>query len=245
MVNGSVQRFLNSATYHDARLLAFDFDGVLADTELFQMLAFKSTAEQLSPKNIELDVLELTREMISRPESVILSILKERHEIPHSLEELLDIRARAYTDLALEELTPNPSAVAILQHAQHDGKQCLVLSNGRSNVLQPLAKAWGIFDYFDEWQTVDLRHIADKVEWLKDRAASTSLSHKQIALLEDSGSTILRADQEGFGTAYFKHDLNTLVVTSSNLVLPCTQGSRRPDSVRALRAAGVKPNGPR
>jgi len=219
----ALDAFFKSDVWNNAKLAAFDFDGVVGDTEPFQMRAFKATAEQHSPlSDLTIEFKSLVEEMIGKPEAKILSILKERHQIPHDVDRLLDLRARTYLENALENLDPNPFAARVWEQANKDGKRAVILSNGRSEVLQRFNDTWGISQYFSGMKTIDLRRIPDKVDYLLSHAEKKGIKPEQIVLLEDSPGTVAKAEKHGINAVFFTHALNgDIVPETTGLVLPC------------------------
>ena len=219
---------LSSNMWKNIKLLASDFDGVLGHTEPFQMRAFQEVAETHGQApTIVIEFNELVKEMLGKPEATILSILKDRHDIPHSVDTLLSMRGDAYLSSALQNVIPNPYAHAILREAEKDEKRCIVLSNGRSHVLNALNEHWGIDHHFAEMRSVDQRPIPDKTDYLLARAKKDGIDPDQILVLEDSVGTIKKAQRNGIQTVYFHHELNDPnFVPESNIVIPCINPTR-------------------
>lgn len=230
-----VERLIASGFFKNADAIYFDFDGVVAHTEPPQMEAFKAIAERHSPKDIIIEFHELVREMIGKPERVILDILKHRHEIPTSLDELLELRAAEYVQAAKQKLQPNPHALEVLEAARELGIPCHVLSNGRAQVLTELNMHWDIHHYFGEMHTIDTRKIADKVDFLR----STGIPAGNLILIEDSVSTATKAGDAGVNAVYSSHWLNPDdFVPNTGIIIPCVNEPSRRLGMRPKRVAG-------
>ncbi len=227
-----LHEFYRSAEFDDARLIAWDMDGVVGHTEPHQMRAFKQFAYSLSRiRDTGYTFTELVQgtipgkpRLLGQTELNIIRILKDEYGIPddYSVERLLEMRAQAYVEVVTQDDVLNEYAANIMQQAHYEHKRQILLSNGRGWIQEKLCEQWGVLSYLSEIRTIDKRIIEDKVKYLLTYCVEYNIQPSQIILFEDSVSTIKNAEEVGITCVYVPHTLSPepAFVPKSGLVLP-------------------------
>jgi phosphoglycolate phosphatase-like HAD superfamily hydrolase len=230
-------------------IIYVDVDGCLmpesehARAEAYAVLLKRATGK-------EQDVAAVHDEWAGPAVDITISKIKEKYNLPESLEELLKEHDKLYFDRVREQ-TPNPYILEILDIAKEEGIPCIFLSNGRDNGIRSIFKHFGIegFDdciyaYDSEKRKIDGQRVPDKVEYFAYYANLKGISLDKALAIEDNAKTAeklgnLKTDQGGVKVLYvFNGHNQSYVPPSTGISLDCERKPVR----RMLPMRGTYPD---
>jgi beta-phosphoglucomutase-like phosphatase (HAD superfamily) len=197
----------------------WDFDGVLADTEPLQLLAYRRI---LADGGHTLDD-EVFAALIGRKEADIWERLWEQGiGTPTALEPLAERRADLFLALCDEHGLRPPERVRQLVAAA--GGERILLSSGRARVIHALLERWGLEREFSA-----VHALADEPDpkaavlarLVEERRAGAAGWHG--AIVEDSPAMLAEAAALGLVTVAVAHGMNDhAALGRADFVLPAT-----------------------
>lgn len=213
-----VKDIIDYAVKNDC-VIVTDFDGVVFDTEMFQMKAFGDIARNNCPftmSNEQMAALEfenLAARMVGLPERKILGILKDEYALPQSLDHLVDMRGEQYLSSLLNSgLQPNACTMALYEYAnRYMDKKPVIVSNGRYAVQSTILNYHNCAENFHAIKTCDVV-MPDLPLDKRKKAYIAHMFDKfagKVIVLEDSPSMSRFVQEELNGkTGYVRHECN-------------------------------------
>jgi HAD superfamily hydrolase (TIGR01509 family) len=126
------------------RLVIFDMDGLMVDSEGAQRTAMNSA---LAPSGVSIGEAEW-RGMIGRRAREILADLREQHGITAGVEELLDAKDRAYRAAIRSHVTPMPGLYELVEKCKGAGVAMAVASSSGIEDVRAVVQALRLEDAF-------------------------------------------------------------------------------------------------
>jgi HAD superfamily hydrolase (TIGR01509 family) len=194
------------AVLEGAAVALFDFDGVIADTEVHQLAAYRELLTEMGHD------LEPTRFMgyMGRSEPEIYALLRT------DLNVHIDDRSATARRLELffnnirhADLEPFPVIVSLLRSLRQRGIGAHIVSSNEKSTIESLLGQWNLRDLIDEIYTVNSTEPPlPKIEILGDLPRQLKISPDAIVLFEDSARVVNAARALGMRTVGVRHSLN-------------------------------------
>jgi len=188
------------------RIALFDFDGVIANTEVHQFAAYRQLLASLGGG---MTLTDFTPYMgLSEPE------IYEQIERDLDLEIDIPSATEARKAMFLEQvrqagLQPYPMIVSLLSDLRARGVEVHILSSNVESTIDHLLETWGLRGYFDHIFTVDgSEPRASKTDLLLRLADEWSVANQEVLLVEDSARMLTLARAQGMRTIAVRHELN-------------------------------------
>jgi beta-phosphoglucomutase-like phosphatase (HAD superfamily) len=195
---------------HSPEIAAWDFDGVIADSEPVQRDTY---LVMLRARGIEPDA-NFFGPCIGKTEGEIWAHLRDRYALTEQPEMLRDERIPLFLSMALQRLTPSPLASRLLPALRERGIRQVIVSSGNTEVLDRLLRAWRIEDYFD-----GVLGWSPNITSTKRERLVTAVGRARGLVLEDDLGYLAFARSIGASTIGVRHSLNQLPTAVADLVI--------------------------
>lgn len=197
----------------DKKLLIFDFDGTIANTEQFSWAAHK---ELLSKRNVSLTEQSF-KKYIGSPSSQILEMIKKDFECDFDSAEYIERHNEVYRELILNsDLMPNTAIEYLLKEER--GKRIVLLTcNTLFNVF-PILEKWGLTELFDEFTSVSDNGIT-KTDYFNCIPKRWGLDYSDVVIFEDSVEVLSEAKSRRITTIGVEHFYNRGNLKDCDLII--------------------------
>jgi beta-phosphoglucomutase-like phosphatase (HAD superfamily) len=202
----------------DAELVAFDFDGVIANTEPLHAASYQRL---LAERGIDFQVSDFV-EYVGQRDDAIYRQLSERFGILLDEETAGARRRELFIDSAVGSgLRPYPFVVPILDLIREKGREAIVVSSQVAYVVEYLLRWWKLWDNFRDVFTVSLSipGMESKSALLKTLPQRTKHRAHQILLFEDSALLLSVASTLGMRTVGVAHPLANAAAMRADLLI--------------------------
>jgi FMN phosphatase YigB (HAD superfamily) len=200
------------------KFIVSDANGCIYPDEPSQMEAFTDLLNKKTGARHDFRVI--AKEMIGKPERVIISEFKENYGLKGDPDTLLQERENMYLTAVYKavhsgRMQPNPDLIWAVTKAKELGRPTAILSNGREKIIRPLTGHLGISKLFDDIYSIDSKPrlsnpaFADKIVFLEHKADCLGIEMSDILLFEDSVRTLEKAAMHDIHGIYVDHDLTT------------------------------------
>jgi beta-phosphoglucomutase len=141
MINTNVDNIHN--LIHSSKVLVFDFDGTIANTEPLHWEAYKLCLKEIG---VQLQPADISR-YIGNSELMIYNFIKHDFSVDFNNDEFFTKRLHYFYKLVDDtELKPFPSLINIMEQYSINSK--LILSSQALSVISYLLKKWRIEEWF-------------------------------------------------------------------------------------------------
>ncbi len=154
------------------RLLVFDLDGTLVETERLKAESYARAAHELDPRIAEQDVVEAYKEVVGRSRQEVATALMQRFgledearehmaelEASEPWEAFVGVRLRYYhamlDDADLIRSHRRPAATALVRHARSYACKLALATTSTRDTAGKVLRALGLADAFDFTATAD------------------------------------------------------------------------------------------
>lgn len=170
--------------FFNNKAVLFDMDGVIADSEKWNMRAFIVRLEQ---DGIHIDMDYITQ-FCGSTQSYIWRMLKERFHLPNSVEQYLkeyyEVRDNLIKTYGLD---PMPGCIEFIKRLHHHNVPLAVASSSSMDDIQKVLKSFNITHYFDAVITgFDCQHSKPDPEIYLTAAYAVRTSPANCIVIEDS-----------------------------------------------------------
>lgn len=207
-----------------SRFIYVDIDGCYADnTEPHQMKAFTQLLNEET--GAQYDYRIIAKEMLGKPERVIIEEFKLKYDLQGDTDALLEKRTKLYVNaIHNSDVHPTPEILVALEAAKQICIPRVVLSNGREVLIRHFLKHWKTENIFDEIHSIDSTERvafnkdfainnkkgakADKVDFLIYHAKKNNIPLHETTFFEDSEKTLRRAETFRINCVFVEHEYN-------------------------------------
>ena len=194
------------ALLEGVRTVLLDFDGVIADTEVHQLAAYRQV---LAGYGVPLDA-EAFKSYMGRSEAEIYALLRRTHGLD------LDIEVATAQRLSLffagvrdSGLQPHAFVQPLLVDLRQRQVPAHIVSSNVTATIERLLQTWRLDALIDGIFSVgDAGARLSKLELLTALPGRLGVSAAQIAVFEDSAQVIAAAREAGMRTVGVHHSLN-------------------------------------
>jgi beta-phosphoglucomutase-like phosphatase (HAD superfamily) len=202
---------------HDVRVVLWDFDGVVADTEPAQQYSYSAVLSDFG----YIPEPYFFASLIGSSEPEIWKLLLRQFDIPASPEELIARRSEIYLPRAMLTIEPNAFVRPMLEYNRRRRIRNIIVSSGGFGNISQLLAHWSLTDAFvDIYCRESPYHLdlASKPERLRH-----VMEHRigPIAIVEDSQEMLRLAKTMGLRTIGVYHDLNDAEEINADFVIDC------------------------
>lgn len=181
--------------FFNNKAVLFDMDGVISDSEKWNMRAFIVRLEQ---DDIHIDMDYITQ-FCGSTQSHIWRMLKERFQLPNSVEQYLkeyyQVRDNLINTYGLE---PMPGCIELIKRLHHHNIPLAVASSSSMDDIQKVLKSFNITHYFDAVITgFDCQHSKPDPEIYLTAACAVKTSPTNCIVIEDSTQGMHAAKSAG------------------------------------------------
>jgi HAD superfamily hydrolase (TIGR01509 family) len=198
--------------------IIFDFDGVIADSE---MMLNQALADGLTTVGLPTSLSDSLRDYSGKRWADILKIVEGRlgHELPSSF---IGQQIASLGHKVMREIKPVPGVDAFLTMSQLIPRA--IASSGDQLWIRPALSRFGLFNHFGEhiYSTTNLKNGKPHPEIYRLVAARLGIAPEHIVAIEDSAAGVEAAIAAG---------MSVIGLTAASHV--------GPDDVHRLRAAGA------
>jgi beta-phosphoglucomutase-like phosphatase (HAD superfamily) len=192
-----------------AGTVLFDFDGVIADTEVHQLAAYR---QLLAAHGVTFGADDF-QSYIGRSEAEVYAILKREYGLE------LDVRAATASRLALffesvyaAGLRPYPFIAGLLADLRVRGIPAHIVSSNVTDTIERLLGEWQLDMFIDEIFTVEeATPGTSKLDLVVAIPERLGVPVGRTAVFEDSARVIAVARAAGMRTVGVRHSLNRAV----------------------------------
>jgi phosphoglycolate phosphatase-like HAD superfamily hydrolase len=198
-----------------SKVLIWDFDGVIADTEPLQARSYQQVLRQLGVSDTD----ELLSHRIGLSEREMWSALSERYGIRESGEALMSKRSVLYLGLARQQTAPRHFVRPLLESTAQRKVSSIIVSSGGYRNLSALLKCWNIQALFSEIYcngSPHSRSLPTKLDRLLHVVSSYGLP---ATIIEDSPEYLAHARRHALRTVGVAHSLNSLIADECDILL--------------------------
>lgn len=189
-----------------AQTVLLDFDGVIADTEVHQLAAYRQI---LANYGVTLDAEDF-KSYMGRSEAEIYVMLRQIHDLD------LDVEAATANRLSLffasvceSRLQPHAFVRPLLVDLRQRQVPTHIVSSNVTATIERLLQAWQLDGLVDDIFTVeDASARVSKLELLAELPGQLGVGAAQIVVFEDSARVIAAARETGMRTVGVHHSLN-------------------------------------
>lgn len=180
------------------KAIIFDLDGTLIDNHHHWYEANKKIFSILNIPEAITD-REYTRIVNGRSMPETIQILKDRNNLPHSIEELTKIKTH-YTDIIYSNLSePMPGANDLLSKLSQLPVKMAIASGASLDRIKQIVQRFGWNEYFDELVSVDhVNQVGKPDPAVFSYAAKSLVSHPEhCVVIEDAINGVVAAKAAG------------------------------------------------
>lgn len=180
------------------KLIIFDLDGVLADTEIFHYEAFNMALSDINPKwAISSYDHETTYKGL--PSSKKLDILSKKYPVIDSkIKEKILTAKQLYTPALLNKVYKDLDIIGIFETLKHRGYKIAVASNALRKTVITVLKNIGVYDMVDlSLGNDDVKNPKPSPEIYKKAIQHFGLNPKEVLIIEDSPVGQQAAEKSG------------------------------------------------
>ncbi len=175
------------------KAVIFDMDGIIVDSEPWQMIAMRHA---VAPFNITLTDEELS-EFIGIRTTESFLVLKERHNIPISVEELTEIKDKHYKKILMQEIQPRENLLDLIKYLNNKYRLALASSSTEEEV-DNILHLLNLIKYFAVIVTGDdVTNGKPDPEIFLKTADKLKIPCEDCAVIEDSRNGINAARKTG------------------------------------------------
>lgn len=189
------------------RIALFDFDGVIANTEVHQFAAYRQLLASLGVVGMKLK--DFTPYMgLSEPE--IYAQMERDLNLEIDIPSATEARRAMFLEQVREAgLQPYPMVVSLLSDLRARGVEVHILSSNVETTIDHLLETWGLRGSFDRIFTVDgSEPSASKTDLLLRLTDGWNATNQEVLLVEDSARMLTLARAQGMRTIAVRHELN-------------------------------------
>jgi HAD superfamily hydrolase (TIGR01509 family) len=200
----NLERITNLA--RGAKIALFDFDGVIADTEVHQ---FSSYRDLLLEMGREITLQDFGSYM-GHSEPEIYALMMSDHDLEIDVAAATE-RRKAIFMARIEQarLEPYQYIDKLLPALAELGMEMHIISSNVEEMIDDLLRRWGVRSYFSGIVTPASRvPPVPKPTLLTDAAAELGVEPRGVVLFEDSARMIELARSLGMRTVAVRHRLN-------------------------------------
>lgn len=204
----------------DYKVLLFDFDGTLLNSEPKHFLAYKKTIEEIFPK--EKFTFEQFKKFIGHNDEEIYGYISQFSNI--DVKEKIDIKKRYSLELLKED------DVKIFDYFDEIVKnfknlEFVIVSNQDEHIITEVLKIKGIYDCFSKIVSMPQVRI-NKLDYLRDLKQNTGYEISQAMLFEDSARVVNYCHDLGYKTIAVINNYNKNDDFKADLTIDCTDGEK-------------------
>ena len=189
-----------------SKTIIWDFDGVIADTEPLQEVAFKRT---LNSRRISYED-DFFKRFVGSPEVEIWRRLIAKRAIKEaSIPELISARSKIYLELA-SHIHPAWYVAPILEESKLLSINNIIVSSGSKHHILTLLSHWGLTEFFSAIycnglpEELPLENKYDRLEFVKTHYA------EPFMIIEDNIDYLNWALNANMCTVAIAHSLNVI-----------------------------------
>ncbi len=172
------------------KAIIFDMDGVLVDSEPMHLQSYQEILAVYGIAYSEED----NREFLGRKDIVILEMLKQRHILERSAEDLLFEKESILARLLQHDSVPRPGLIAVLETAHANGLPMAVASSATLPTIELVVDALGIRGYFKTLTSGDeVAHGKPAPDVYLLAARRLGIDPRQCLAIEDTAAGITAA----------------------------------------------------
>ncbi len=176
------------------RLVIFDMDGLMVDSEGAQRIAMNTA---LTPASVSIGEAEW-RGMVGRRAVELLADLRERYHITVTVEELLDAKNQAYSISIQSHVTPMPGLYELVEKCKQAGSTMAVASSSVLNDVQAIVQALKLEGAFSTLVSGDdVSRGKPDPEIFLETARRMNIKPRYCVVLEDTAHGVQAAKRAG------------------------------------------------
>jgi beta-phosphoglucomutase-like phosphatase (HAD superfamily) len=195
------------------KVLVFDFDGTIANTEPLQWKAYNAC---LGEYGITLTRGDMDRYM-GYCESEIYAMMKADFGIGFDDNVFFAKRFREFMAL-VEQTGLRPFGYFMKIIREYEGKRIFILSAQKREVIDKLLDIWNISDVFEKIISVSDGRLSKELV-LGDTSAYFGAAPSDIMIFEDSPRVLSLARKEGIHSVGIEHDYNAGRISDSSFII--------------------------
>ena len=206
---------------NETKAVAFDFDGVIADTEHLHALAYQKLLESY---NVSFDPGDFGK-YIGKNEYEIHSEMEHDFGIKIDHEAAIERRLELFLELAADGvIAPYPITLPLLNLIAAKRHPAYIVSSQRPSLISELLSRWSLAPYFAKTFTAyDTTPPRRKVDVLSQFTALTGFEASEVVYFEDALEPLKFAQNLGMRTVAVIHSLNTSAGLIADYVIDTTK----------------------
>lgn len=205
------------------KVFIFDFDGTIADTEIYHWKAYN---EALAKYNVVLNENNI-KKYIGHSEIEIYSMIKKDFSIEFDNELFFNNRIKIFLEL-VEKDNLKPFKIIDDIVNKYDDKIFVLITSQNPHVVNKMFSLWKYDKYFkSDYCYFCHEGIIKKIDIYKNICKYINvdgISNSDIVVLEDSEYYLNIAKSLGITTIGFQHKYNLNVLKSYDLLIKCYKG---------------------
>lgn len=189
------------------KVLIFDFDGTLVNTEKHHLKAHNKVLSELLNREFEMSVAEFSKYM-GQKDTDIFTQYKIDFNLDYDRDEMVTKKVLAAKDLLLDESIKVFDYFDEVKKLKGD-KKFFIASNQDIRLLVPVLESKGIAEYFDDIFCFSKMQV-EKTEFYNNlpKFIGVDCDYKDIAVFEDSKNVLAHAKSLNISTIGVESDLN-------------------------------------
>jgi beta-phosphoglucomutase-like phosphatase (HAD superfamily) len=202
----------------DVGLAAFDFDGVIADSEPLHAASYQRLLAELGVKFRSTEFAAY----VGKPDREIYRLLSARYGVSLDVDAVGERRKELFVEAAIEAgLQPYPYVTPLLDFLELRECPTMILSLQALSVVRRLLLHWGLLDRFREIVAADDDALTatpkeDLVGTLSNRVG---LPPGRIVLFEDDIHALCYANEVGLRTVGVVHSLGNEAEMNADVLI--------------------------
>ena len=190
------------------KLVIFDFDGVIAETEPLQLDSYNKLLSHFAKPSINKEIF--VEKYIGHPASHILARMREEFEINQPLEQLQKLKDSYYNDsINFCDLSPRTGLNNLLDQLKSFGWELAIASSSKKSCLSSILNRLQFEHYFENkkvFTTENVKNGKPSPDIYNFAVESLSCPKDRVIAIEDSATGLTSAKSAGLKCIVIPND---------------------------------------